>query len=265
MHQLNQASVPDHAVAVHWFEQSSFAIRDGRGTLTLVDPYSPHDRQPERYIQAKPPMNEAEWPAEFILLTHAHSDHTHPETLERVHSAAPNARYLGSRDSVDQILTETSITEDQCIVVNAGEQIEIDTMTVDVVYAKPPEGDPDSNISPPDTTHLGFVVSAGCQRLYFSGDPINTFAKHESLTAPIAAKRPTVGFLTNHPTEGEFPYFDGCLQMAICCGVQIACPSHYACFIARDYDPRDWEAEFSAYGLPTRVIPRNSSTVFGAD
>ena len=232
MRQLNQASVPDPAVAVHWFEQSSFAIRDGRGTLTLVDPYSPHDRQPGRYIQAEPPMNEAEWPADFILLTHAHSDHTHPETLERVHSAAPNAKYLGSYDSVDQILTETSITADQCIVVNSGEQIEIDTMKVDVVYAKP---------------------------------PVNTFAKHESLTAPIADKRPTVGFLTNHPTEGEFPYFDGCLQMAIGCGVQIACPSHYACFTERDYDPREWEAEFVAYGLPTRVIPRNSTTVFGAE
>ena len=106
------------------------------------------------------------------------------------------------------------------------------------------------------------MVSADRHRLYFTGDPINTFAEHESLTAPVAALEPTVAFLTNHPTEGEFPYFDGCVRMATRCRVGIACPAHYACFVTRDYDPAEWAAAFPEDGPSTRIIPRNSHVVF---
>ena len=73
-----------------------------------------------------------------------------------------------------------------------------------------------------------------------------------------------MAFLTNHPTEGEFPYFDGCVRMATRCRVGIACPAHYACFVARNYDPAEWAATFPAGGPSTRIIPRNSHVVFEA-
>ena len=239
MHPFTQHDVPDGAAAVHWFEQSSFAVRDAAGTLTLVDPYSPHDRPADRFIHAKPPMDEAEWPAHFVLLTHAHGDHTNPETLARLHAGTPDARYLGPQEAIDQLVEETPIAPAQCTAVSAGDRVQIGTMALNVVYAKPPDGDPNAGIEPPDTPHLGYVVEAGQHRLYFTGDPINTFAEHESLTAPVAALQPTVAFLTNHPTEGEFPYFDGCVRMATRCRVGIACPAHYACFVARNYDPAE--------------------------
>ncbi len=264
MHPFTQHDVPDGAAAVHWFEQSSFAIRDAAGTLTLVDPYAPHDRPADRFIHGEPPMDEAEWPARFVLLTHAHGDHTDPETLGRLHAATPDARYVGPRESIDQIVEGTSVGPAQCTAVTAGDSVQIGTMAVNVVYAKPPGGDPAAGIDPPDTPHLGYVVEAGRHRLYFTGDPINTFAEHESLTAPVAALEPTVAFLTNHPSEGEFPYFDGCVRMARRCRVGIACPAHYACFVARDYDPAEWAAAFADDGPPTRIIPRNSHVVFEA-
>ena len=239
MHPFTQHDVPDGAAAVHWFEQSSFAVRDAAGTLTLVDPYSPHDRPADRFIHAKPPMDEAEWPAHFVLLTHAHGDHTNPETLARLHAGTSDARYLGPQEAIDQLVEETPIAPAQCTAVSAGDRVQIGTMALNVVYAKPPDGDPNAGIEPPDTPHLGYVVEAGQHRLYFTGDPINTFAEHESLTAPVAALQPTVAFLTNHPTEGEFPYFDGCVRMATRCRVGIACPAHYACFVARNYDPAE--------------------------
>ena len=264
MHPFTQLPVPQGAAAVHWFEQSSFAIRDTAGTLTLIDPYSPHDRPTDRFIHTEPPIDEAAWPADFVLLTHAHGDHTHPETLARLHAAAPAARYLGPQEAIDQIVDETPIPPALCTAVGAGDRVEIGSMAAHLVYAKPPDGDPDAGITPPDTPHLGFVVDAGQHRLYFSGDPINTFAEHESLTAPVAALQPTVGFLTNHPTEGEFPYFDGCVRMAMRCGVGIACPAHYACFVERDYDPNAWADCFPADGPATRIIPRNSHVIFEA-
>ncbi len=264
MHPFTQHDVPDGAAAVHWFEQSSFAVRDAADTLTLVDPYSPHDRPADRFIHAEPPMDEAEWPARFVLLTHAHGDHTDPETLARLHAGTPDARYLGPQEAIDQLIEETPIAPAQCTAVSAGDRVQIGTMAVNVVYAKPPDGDSNAGIEPPDTPHLGYVVEAGRNRLYFTGDPINTFAEHESLTAPVAALQPTVAFLTNHPTEGEFPYFDGCVRMATRCRVGIACPAHYACFVARNYDPAEWAAAFPAGGPSTRIIPRNSNVVFEA-
>lgn len=262
MHPFTQTAVPAGAAAVHWFEQSSFAVRDAAGTLTLIDPYSPHERPAGRFIHADPPMDEAEWPADFVLLTHAHGDHTNPETVTRLHAAAPSARYLGPQEAIDQIVAETPVTAAQCTAVAAGGHAPIGSMTVRAVYAKPPGGDPGAGIAPPDTPHLGFVVEAGRHRLYFSGDPINTFAEHESLTAPVAALRPTVGFLTNHPTEGEFPYFDGCVRMAERCRVGLAVPSHYGCFVARDYDTAAWAAAFAAGQTPTLIIRRDAHAVF---
>ena len=37
---------PAAGVAVHWFEQNSFAVRNPEGTLFLVDPYFPRRRPP---------------------------------------------------------------------------------------------------------------------------------------------------------------------------------------------------------------------------
>ena len=135
-------------------------------------------------------------------------------------------------------------------------------MAVNVVYAKPPDGDPDAGIAPPDTPHFGYVVEAGALRIYLSGDPINTFANQRSLTEAVAELRPDVGFFTNHPTEGEFPYFAGSAQMARRCGVRVACPAHYQCFVARNYDPAQWAAAVAAEAVATRIIPRNSHHVF---
>ena len=136
-------------------------------------------------------------------------------------------------------------------------------MAAHVVYAKPPGGDPAAGIDPPDTPHYGYVIEAGGVRIYFSGDPINTFADHEELTSAVAALQPDVGFFTNHPTEGEFPFFAGCAEMARRCGVGVACPQHYQCFVKRNYDPAEWARAFAEGGPQTRILDRNSHAVFG--
>ena len=52
----------------------------------------------------------------------------------------------------------------------------------------------------PDVTHLGYVVEASGIRIYVSGDPINTFAEHDELLAPIVALKPEIG-CPDHPSE----------------------------------------------------------------
>ncbi|MEZ4674254.1 MAG: MBL fold metallo-hydrolase [Caldilineaceae bacterium] len=237
MHSIIDLTVPPDTVALHWFEQSSFAVKDSHGTIILIDPYFPHERPAERFVHSEPPVDEAMLPVDYVLLTHDHMDHTHPETLRRVHHASPNAKFVGPVESIARMIGELAIPGAQTITVQVGDAVELGTMTVHVVYAKPPGGDPAADIKPPDVTHLGYIIRAGNRTLYLTGDPINNFAVHDELIAAVAMHRPELGLMTTHPTEGEFPFFAGCVDMAEQIGLRHVVPAHRSCFVKRDYDP----------------------------
>ncbi len=262
MHPLVNLKVPDGTVAVHWFEQSSFALKDAAGTIIQIDPYFSRNRPPNRFIHPNPPLDESELPTDFVLLTHAHGDHTCPESIRRIWDTSNNTRFIGPEESVRQISSETDVDANSVSEISAGESAELNGITVHAVYAKPPTGDPSANISPPDVTHLGYIVANNGVTLYFSGDPINNFAEHDNLISAIAAHKPDIGFLTNHPTEGEFPFYDGCVKMATRIGLKHAVPVHRACFVTRDYDPNEWAMQFPKGGPEPLIIERNSHIIY---
>jgi len=261
-HLLADLIVPRGAVAIHWFEQSSFAIKDQAGTIVQIDPYFPQSRPPERFIHPLPPLDEDELPTDYVLLTHDHSDHTWPESLERIRQAFPKAQFVGPPESVQRMQAETSIEANQLITIEAGESVALGSMRVHAVYAKPPDGDPGAGIQPTDVTHLGYLLEVGGRTLYFSGDPIHTFPDIDELVAAVAAFQPEIGFLTMHPSEGEFPFFDGSLRMAQRIGLKRAVPAHRACFVKRDYDPAAWAALFPPGEPKPLIIERNTHIVY---
>ncbi len=262
MHPFAKLSVPAGHVGIHWFEQNAYALKDSLGTIVLVDPYFPAERPAERFIRPQPPVIESELPTDYVLLTHAHGDHTNSETITRIHRAWPAARYIGPKESIAQILRDTSVDKDHTITLAAGESTSVGSIQVYAFYSKPPEGDPAAGIKPPDVTHLGYVVEMGGIRLYFTGDAINTLADHDELVQPIAALHPQIGFLTTHPTEGEFPFFEGSVKLAQKLGVKTAVPSHYACFAKRTYDPQRWAELFPAGGPQPLIIPWNAHIIY---
>lgn len=254
---FNALRVAPGAVAIHWFGQSSFAFKDEHGTVVLVDPYFPRERPVEKFIHAKPPVDEGEVPTDYVLLTHNHRDHTCGESVARIAQAWKGARFVGPPESVQRVLEE-GIDPARTQVIQAGESVALGTMTAHAVYAKPPQGDPRAGIPAPDVTHLGYVLEASGRRIYISGDPINTFADLQELTSAVARLRPEVGLLTTHPTEGEFPFFEGSVRMAQAIGIKAAIPAHYQCFVKRTYDPAEWAAHFEGTGIETRIIPYNT-------
>ncbi len=262
MHPLVDLEVPEGAVGVHWFEQSTFAVKDSHGTVVQIDPYFPHDRPADRFIHTEPPLDESQLPTDYVLLTHNHGDHTWPESINRIHETSPNVRCVGPEESIAQVLADTTVDADHTTTIHAGESSSLGSLTVNAVYAKPPNGHPDADIAPPDVTHLGYVLKTDGVTLYFSGDPINTFADHDELVSAVAAHNPDIGFLTNHPTEGEFPFYEGCVKMAQRIGLKHAVPSHRSCFVTRDYDPNEWAAQFPADGPQPLIIPRNSHVIY---
>ena len=262
MHPLVDLKVPEGAVAVHWFEQSSFALKDSAGTIVQIDPYFPQERPADRFIHTEAPLDESALPTDFVLLTHAHGDHTCSESIRRIWETSDATRFVGPEESTRQILAETDVAAAHVSEIRAGELATLNSLTVHAVYAKPPEGDASADIAPPDVTHLGYVIASNGVTLYFSGDPINNFAEHEELISAVAAHNPDIGFLTNHPTEGEFPFYDGCVKMAMRIGLKHAVPVHRACFVTRDYDPSEWASNFLA-GVPEPlIIERNSHIIY---
>ncbi len=262
MHPLASLAVPEGAVAIHWFEQSSFAVKDSQGTIIQIDPYYPRQRPEDRFIHTEPPLDESQLPTDYVLLTHAHRDHTCPESINRIWQTSPNAYFVGPIESVRQIGSETGVGANHRVMIQAGEPMPLKSLTAHAVYAKLPGGDPQADIAPPDVTHLGYVIKTEGPTLYFSGDPMNTFAEHTELVRGVAVHNPDIGFLTNHPTEGEFPFFDGCVKMTTRIGLKHVVPSHRACFVKRDYDPDQWAAQFPEDGARPLIIPRNSRIIY---
>lgn len=262
MHTLVDLKVSDGSIAVHWFEQSSFALKDSSGTIVQIDPYFPLNRPSDNFIHTQSPLNEVELPTNFVLLTHAHGDHTCPESIRRIWDTSSDTQFIGPVESVNQIASDTDVDSENVSVISAGESTKMNDITLHAVYAKPPKGDPSVGIGPPDVTHLGYVLVVDGVTVYVSGDPINNFADHDELISPIAALKPDIGFLTNHPSEGEFPFFDGCVKMAIRIGLKHAVPVHRACFVKRDYDPQEWASNFPAGGTEPLVIERNSHIIY---
>ena len=260
MHPFESLVVREGTGGIHWFGQSTFGLKDAQGTIVQVDPYYPHERPADRFIHARPPLHEASLHTDFVLLTHDHGDHTCVESIARIAAAYPAVQIVGPAESIQRV-RRAGITA-AATTVAAGDAANLGTMTAHAVYAKPPEGLPSDDIAPPDVTHLGYVVEAGGVRVYISGDPVNTFAEHEALLAPIRDLKPDIGLLTNHPSEGEFPFFAGSSKMASALGLKAAVPAHYACFVTRNYDPQEWAATLT--GVEPLIIPYNQSAVYSA-
>lgn len=263
MHPITQLAVPIGKIAIHWFEQSSYALKDSSGTLLLIDPYFPSARSPERFIYPQPPADGADLPADIVLLTHSHLDHTCPESISQIHAAHPHATYIGPQDALDKIIAGSNVRPTQTRVINAGDTLHLKGVVIHAVYSKPPAGDPAAKIAAPDVPHFGYVLEMSGKRLYFTGDPINTFADLPEMIAPVAALKPEIGFLTTHPNEGEFPFFAESAEMARKIGLKVAVPAHYQCFVKRNYDPLEWAAHFRAGNPETLIIAHNSAIVWG--
>jgi len=103
--------IPKGSVGIHWFEQNSYAIKDSHGTIALIDPYFPHNRPSDVFVHTEPPLDESQLPTNYVLVTHAHGDHTCSETLSRISKNWSGAIYIGPKESGRQSLEETPINE----------------------------------------------------------------------------------------------------------------------------------------------------------
>ncbi len=260
IHAFERLPVPPGAVGIHWFGQSSFALKDADGTILLIDPHFPRVRPPDEFIHAESPLDEATLKPDFVLLTHEHGDHTCVESLTRIRGAFPATRYYGPEESIDR-LREEHFPEALLVTLTAGISVQLGELIVHAVWSKLPDG-MIAGLPTPDVTHLGYVIEIGGVRVYVSGDLFNTCTQYAVFLEPIARLQPDIGLLTMHPTEGEFPFFAGAVELAVKLKLKAAVPAHYGCFTQRTYDPHIWAALFPAGEPRPIIIPYNDSIVF---
>ncbi len=261
MHPFEDLIVPENAVGLHWFGQSTLGIKDPAGTIVQVDPYYPHDRPTNTFIHTRPPLDEASLRTDFILLTHNHADHTCLESIKRIRTAYPGVRTVGPVES-SQAMQEAGIPADEIEVVTAGDQAAMGAMRVHTVWAKPPDGLPEDDIAPPDVQHLGFVVDTGAVRVYISGDPVYPFAEYESLLKPVRDLKPDVGFLTSRPQRSEFPSYEGAARIAVKIGLKAAMPTHHGCFVGGEETLENWATCLPPGGPKSLWIAYNQAVIF---
>lgn len=260
IHAFERLPVPPGAVGIHWFGQSSFTLKDADGTILLIDPHFPRVRPSDEFIHPQSPLDEKTLKPNFVLLTHEHGDHTCVESLARLHGAFPTTRYYGPEESMDR-LREQHFPEALLVTVTAGSAVRLGNLIVHPVWSKLPVGTV-AGLPAPDVTHLGYVIEIGGVRVYVSGDLFNTCAQYAAFWEPIAHLQPDIGLLTMHPTEGEFPFFAGAVELAVKLNLKAAVPAHYGCFMQRTYDPRLWATLFPAGEPRPIIIPYNDSIVF---
>lgn len=261
MHPFEDLVVPEDSIGIHWFGQSTFGVKGPDGTIIQIDPYYPTDRPADGFLHSRSPLEESTLRTDYVVLTHDHMDHTFMPSLAKIDAAYPSVRYVGPPESVKR-MTSNGIPQNRITTITAGQTTTVGPVHVHAVWSKLPGGIPSDKIPPPDVQHLGYVLEVGKVRVYVSGDPVNTFADHEELLAPVRKLKPHVGFLTNHPNEGEFPFFNGSSRIAVAVGLHTAVPAHYQCFVSRNYDPMEWAATLPADGPKALVIPYNQSAIY---
>ena len=67
MHPFEDLVVAADSVGIHWFGQSTLALKDPQGTIVQVDPYYPRERPVDRFVHARPPLDEAALRTDYVL------------------------------------------------------------------------------------------------------------------------------------------------------------------------------------------------------
>ncbi|HOK05139.1 MAG TPA: MBL fold metallo-hydrolase [Victivallales bacterium] len=258
MYTLSNLTIPHGKIAIHWFEQNSFAIKGKSGKIILIDPFFPESRPSEVYVYQTSPVNPKDLQVDFVLFTHDHLDHTHVETVKNIFATSKFAKFAGPPESINRITSKANIPAENCITITPNSKIEYLDVKIYSFYSKPPDGDKKANIPPPDTTHLGYVIKIDEKTLYFTGDCIRTLADHDEILTAIKKLKPQIGFVVTHPTEGEFPFFEDTVKLAEKLNLETIVPAHYSCFAKRNYDPLKFAEFFRNHKTKALIIPYNS-------
>lgn len=174
-------------VVVTWVGHSTMTI-DAGGRRLLTDPLLTARVGHLRRRCAPAPDSTGD--ADVLIISHAHLDHLHGPSLQRVRAGVRVVAPAGCR----RVLERAGLRD--VIEVGAGDTVDLDGFRLQVVTADHPAGR--WPCSRAQVIPVGYVIEAAGCRIYFPGDT-DLFAQMGSLgpidvaTLPIWGWGPTIG------------------------------------------------------------------------
>lgn len=252
------AAAPADRLNLWWLGQSGFLVRLGEITLafdpylsdTLTDKYAdtdkPHVRMTARVVDpARLGM------VAFATSTHAHTDHLDHGTLRPMRAANPQLRLVLPRAITSQARERLGDWGGDFLGMNAGEELEpavgLKIAAVPAAHNALDRDDVGNHL------YLGYVVTIGRYRIYFSGDTLAYPGIEEWIQSPVdLAILPING---NRPERRVAGNLDGreAAGLAHRIGAGLVIPCHYEMFEFNTASPELFESNCRALGQPCRV------------
>ena len=177
---------------LHWLGHDSFRI--DQPIIIYLDPWR------------LPPGSPA---ADLILVSHEHHDHCSPEDVERVR-----------KDSTKVIANHTAAANlsPPVTVMKVGESMEVSGVIVEAI----PAYNTDKPFHRKQAGHLGFVITLGEERLYFTGDA-DYIPEMDNIVCDVALL----------PVSGKYVMTaEEAAQAAEAIQPKVAIPMHYGAGVA---------------------------------
>lgn len=232
-------SGPSAVPAIYWLGQAGFIV-DIAGCRLVIDPYlsdslaDKYKGTPRPHIRMSPaPITPEDLGnVDYVLCTHAHTDHMDPGTLPPLLAANPNARLIAPRAAKAQALERSGIEHNRLMLLDAGEKLALaDGLAVTATRAAHETLDRDG-----DGNHrfLGYCVQSATVTLWHSGDciPFDGLIDEVGLLHPDIALLPVNGRrpeLSMNGVPGNFT-LDEAVHVARAIGAGTLVAHHYGLF-----------------------------------
>ncbi len=195
------SSAPGDGLEIHWLGQAGFVV-DTAARRLVIDPYL-SDSLAEKYrgavrphVRMTPPPVEPQEirQVDFVLCTHAHSDHMDPGTLPALMRANPRAKLIAPLAARDQALLRSGVEEARIIFADAGETISA-ASGLAIVPTRAAHETLDTDMAG-HHLFLGYVIRSAAGTLWHSGDCV----PFDGLVEEVAPLFPNIALL---PVNGR--------------------------------------------------------------
>lgn len=233
---VKQPDVPG-ALNVFWLGQAGFAFRSGK-RLVLVDPYL-SDALAAKYkgslfthqrMMPPPLAPDARVDADFLLATHAHSDHLDPGLIGPFLKNNPGCKLVCPASARDAAIQRGAPPE-RIIALEPGPRSAHDGFAVEAIPSAHETLDYNDR---GEHLYLGYVIEMAGLRLYHSGDCV----PYEGLAVELAKRRIDAAFLpvngrdqfrTSHGIAGNFTIHEAA-RLCLTTGIRFIVPHHFGMF-----------------------------------
>ncbi len=188
---------------IHWLGHDSFKIISG-GKIIYTDPFK---------IKKKDK-------ADIILITHEHFDHCSPEDIKKLQKS--DTVIVATSDCAEKLSGNVK-------TVQLGDKLKVGDIEIETV----PAYNTNKQFHPKDRGWLGYIFSAGGQRIYIAGDT-DYIPEMKTFKADIALI----------PVSGTYVMTaEEAVKAAIDIKPKIAIPMHYGSIVGSEDDAKRFAEE----------------------